>query len=208
MLCQPIQISELPPDFQVYAQRAQKKKYRQLIVGLIAGPALIAVYFWSVSSSKALNAPWLLWVLIFAAVFLIGASIYSLRRKRNLLPRYYRLAALMQHVEPIDAELQYEIWNQGSRSPTRCYFKVCQLAPGAKWPEGVGQKIQVDVPPDSEEVVVTTKDFWKKLAAGYDPFDKPKLWGKVYFDPDQSGSAVISIQDGLFVSVSENNRFS
>lgn len=202
--CHPIQINELPPDFQVYARKAQSQKYRELVIGLVTGPVLIGVYLYY--AARGQDAPWLLWLLVIATIALIAGSVKSLRRKRTLLQRYHRLANVMQHVKPVDAELQYEVWNRGGRGSTRCYFKLYQLGPGSSWPAGVGQKIEIDIPPESEEQAVTqTQSFWKTLVAGYDPFEKPKLWGKVYFDPDRSGSAVICIQDGVFVSVRENN---
>ena len=201
--CYPIQLNDLAPEFQAYARRARFQKYKQFVIGLLAGPVLIAVYFYYASSGKG-GPAWLLWALLFATAILIGGSVYALVRKQSLLQRYHRLAWVMQHVKPLDAELQYEVL--GGRSGSRHYFKVCQLGPNSKWPEGIGQKIKVDLPTKSVAQVVTP-DFWKTALAGYDPFDKPKLWGKVYFDPDQSGSAVICIQDGLFLSVSENNQF-
>ena len=200
--CQPIQLSELPPDFQGYARRAAYQKYKEFFVGLLIGPVLIAIYLFYASSSKG-APPWMLWAVIIATLILIVASIATLRRKTNLNQRYHRLAYVMQHVKPVEAELQYEVTGGGS-SGSRRYFNVCQLAPGAVWPNDTGKRIKIDNPPKSESDVVTG-DFWKTFFAGYDPRDKPKLWGKVYFDPDQSGSAVICIQDGLFVSVRENN---
>jgi hypothetical protein len=199
--CQPIQLTELPSDFQAYAHRARFQKYKEFVIGLLIGPVLIAIYFFYASSGKG-APPWILWALLVATLIFIGLSVYALVRKQSLLQRYHRLAYIMQHVKPVDAELQYEVI--GGRNSSRRYFKVCQLGPDSKWPDGIGQKIEVDMPPKSEAQAVT-HDFWKTLVAGYDPFDKPKLWGKVYFDPDQSGSAVICIQDGLFLSVSENN---
>jgi hypothetical protein len=170
---------------------------------LLIGPVLIAIYFFYASLGKG-GPPWILWALLITTPILIWRSVSTLVRKRSLLQRYHRLAYVMEHVKPVDAELQYEVI--GGTYGSRRYFKVCQLGPGSKWPEGRGQKIRVDMPPKSEAQAVN-HDFWKTVLAGYDPFDKPKLWGKVYFDPDQSGSAVICIQDGLFLSVSENNRF-
>lgn len=201
--CQPIQISDLPPDFQAYARKAEYQKYKEFFVGLLIGPVLIAIYFFYASSPK--GAPqWILWALVVATLVFIGASGSTLFRKRSLLRRYHRLAYVMQHLNPVHAELQYDVIG-GGRSRSRRYFNVCQLAPGSTWPHEISQRIEIDIPPKSESQVVTG-DFWKTFLSGYDPRDKPKLWGKVYFDPDQSGSAVICIQDGLFLSVSENNR--
>jgi hypothetical protein len=201
--CQPIQLSELPPDFQGYARKAEYQKYKELFVGLLAGPVLIAIYFFYESSAK--GAPkWLLWALVVATLVLIGGSGATFFRKKGLLQRYHRLAYVMQHVRPVDAELQYEVVAGGGRTRSRRYFNLCQLAPGSTWPNNISQRVEIDIPPKSESQVVTG-DFWKTFFSGYDPRDKPKLWGKVYFDPDQSGSAVICIQDGVFLSVRENN---
>jgi hypothetical protein len=200
--CQPIQIGELPPDFHGYARKAEYQKYKELLIGLLTGPVLIAIYFFYASSAK--GAPqWILWALVIATLVLIGASAATFLRKKGLLQRYHRLAYVMQHVKPVDAELQYEVIG-GGRTKSHRYFKVCQLAPGSTWPNDIGQRIEIDIPPKSEAQVVAG-DFWKTFFSGYDPRDKPKLWGKVYFDPDESGSAVICIQDGVFLSVSENN---
>lgn len=201
--CQPIQISELPTDFQAYARKAEHQKYKEFFIGLLIGPVLIAIYFFYASSSK--GAPrWMLWAAIIATLISSAAGIATLLRKKNLLQRYHRLAYVMQHLNPIDAELQYEVIAGGGPSRSRYYFHVRQLAPGSTWPADIGQRIEIDIPPKSESRVVSG-DFWKTFFSGYDPRDKPKLWGKVYFDPDQSGNAVICIQDGLFLSVSENN---
>jgi hypothetical protein len=201
--CQPIQIGELPPDFQAYARRAEYQKYKELVIGLLSGPVLIAIYFFYASSAK--GAPqWLLWALLVATLALIGGSAATFFRKRSLLRRYHRLAYVMQHVNPVEAELQYEVIGGGEHSRSRRYFNVRQLAPGSTWPNDIGRRIEIDIPPKSESQVVAG-DFWKTFFSGYDPRDKPKLWGKVYFDPDHSGSAVICIQDGVFLSVRENN---
>lgn len=106
--CQPIQLTELPSDFQAYARRARFQKYKEFVIGLLIGPVLIAIYFFYASSGEA-GSPWILWALLIATVILIGLSVYALVRKRSLLQRYHRLAYIMQHVEPLDAELQYEV---------------------------------------------------------------------------------------------------
>ncbi len=199
--CQPIRIDELPPDFQAYARSARFQKYKEFAVGALIGPVLIFIYFFYSAFSK--SAPQgFLWLLIGGSVIFLGLSVRTLVRKKDLLTRYYRLAYVMQHGKPIDAEMQYEVVS--GKSSSRRFFNVSQLAPGQTWPEGVSHRIEVDIPPRSEAKAVTY-DPWKRFFEGFNPADKPKLWGKVYFDTDRSGSAVICIHDGLFLSVSENN---
>lgn len=195
--CEPIQIGELPPDFQPYFRKAHSQRYREFSVLLFFGPVSIAILlFYEFAGDDA--PAWIFLVLLAATPVLIGVGLYRFILKRNLLLRYYRLAYAMQHVTPVQAELQYAPRRSGH------HVKVCQLAPGSKWPDGVGQKVEIDFPPKSD-IQAVTNDRWKTLLAGYDPNDQPKLWGQIYFDPDLSGSAVVCIKDRVFLSVSENN---
>ena len=199
--CHPIRLEDLPPDFRAYARSGGYKTNKQLIISILIGPVALAIYYYWSDRAKA--PAWLPVLFIIAIGFATVRGVIILRRKRSLLQRYYRLASVMQYVEPVDAELQYELHNQRGKD-SRCYLKVCQLAPGTKWPDGIGDKIEIDTPPNSESAAVTYSTR-QTLIEGYDPFVPPKLWGKVYFHPDRSGSAVISIKDGLFLSVAENN---
>jgi hypothetical protein len=200
--CQPIQLSDLDPLFQNYARSARTQKYTQLLMGLLLGPAAIGILLFYSSRGKGVS-PLFFWFIVLATAAITGMSIHTFARKKQSLLRYYRLSQLGRIVTPVDALLQYQSRNRGARN-AHCYFKLWELGPGSTWPEGLGQRIQIDIPPRSQEKVVTG-NFWKRFFSGYDPGEKPKLWAKVYFDPDQSGSAVIRIADSVFVTVSENN---
>ena len=196
--CHPIQLSELSPELQSYAREAESERYRNFLLGLVMTPILIGGYFFLVFTEADVPG-WVLGLLVISTPVLLGMSIYTWVRKRSLRQRYYRLPYVMQQVAPIQAELQYKAKDK------RRYFEVCQLAPGSSWPAGVAQKLEIDIPPKSDREAVTN-DFWEKLIAGYDPHDHPKIWGHIYFDPDHSGSALICVEDRVFVSVSENNK--
>jgi hypothetical protein len=200
--CQPIQLSDLDPLFQNYARSARTQKYTQLLMGLLLGPAAIGILLFYSSGVKGVS-PMFFWFIVLGTAAVTGMSIHTFARKKQSLLRYYRLSQLSRIVTPVDALLQYQSWNRGARN-AHCYFKLCELGPGSTWPEGLGQRIQIDIPPRSQEKAVTG-NFWKKFFSGYAPGEKPKLWAKVYFDPDQSGSAAIRIADSVFVTVSENN---
>ena len=205
--CQPIRIDELPLEFQVYAKEGERNRYRQLIVGVLIGPALSLVAAYYYMSLKADTSPqWFLLLLMIIGPLFSGMCIYFFIRKKSLLQRYYRLAQVRERVKPVDAELEYEVW--GSRGGSRRCFKLHQLGPGSEWPAGVGKRINVDRPPNSETAAINPQRSLKQVIENYNPFEPQKHWGKVYFDPDGSGSAVICINDGLFLSVGENIRFS
>jgi len=105
-------------------------------------------------------------------------------------------------VKPVDAELKYKE-ERRSKLGVYCYFYVCQLTPGSIWPSALRDRIQVDIPTEVDEKAVG-QNFLKKLYEGFDPNENQPLWAKVYFDPDQSGSAVICSANSVFVSAKEN----
>jgi hypothetical protein len=141
-----------------------------------------------------------LWIFVILTPILIARAAYIFFRKGNLLGRYYRLGSVLRYVTPVDAELKYKVER---RSNAYCYFYVCQLAPGSIWPSALRERIQVDLPMEADEKAVG-QNFLKKLYEGFDPNENQPLWAKVYFDPDQSGSAVICSANSVFVSAKEN----
>ena len=195
--CQPIQLSDLDPSIQDYARRARWQKYKEFLVMFSLGPVSIGIILFYSSRGKDVS-PLLFWLVVIATPVVMGASVYSLVRKRQSLLRYYRLGQVSRFVTPIDAQLQYEA--RGGRYP-HSYFKLCELGPGSNWPDSLGRKFEVDIPPRSQERAVKS-NFWKKFFEGFDPGETPKLWAKVYFDPDQSGSALIRVGDSIFVTKS------
>ena len=195
--CRPVQLSDLEPAIQDYARRARWQKYKEFLVMCSLGPVAIGIILFYSSRGQGIS-PLLFWLVVMATPVLIGASAYSLFRKRQSLLRYYRLGEVSRFVTPIDAQLQYEAG--GGRYP-HSYFQLCELAPGANWPDSLGRKFEVDIPPRSQARAVSY-NWWKRFVSGYDPGEKPKLWAKVYFDPDQSGSALIRVADSTFVTKS------
>jgi hypothetical protein len=195
--CDPIQLSDLEPSIQDYARRARWQKYKEFLVGFSLGPVSMGIILFYSSRGKGV-APWFFWLIVIATPILMGASIYSLFQKRQSLLRYYRLGQVSRFVTPIDAQLQYEA--AGGRYP-HSYFLLCELAPGSNWPDSLGRKFEIDIPPRSEERAVKN-DFWTRFFEGFDPGEKPKLWAKVFIDPDQSGSALIRVADHIFVTKS------
>ena len=193
--CFPIRLSDLEPSIQDYARRARWQKYKEFLVGFSLGPISLGIILFYSSRGKGV-APMFFWLVVAATPVVMGASVYSLLRKRQSLLRYYRLGEVSRLVTPIDAQLQYEA--RGGRYP-HSYFNLCELAPGSSWPGSLGRKFEVDIPPRSQERAVKS-NFWKKFFEGFDPGETPKLWAKVYFDPDQSGSALIRVGDSLFVT--------
>lgn len=195
--CQPIQIEELQPELQAYARRARYHRYKALATGILMGPFITVVYA-STGPSRYLFIPVLLGILFF------GISLYAFMSKRNLLLRYYRLGSVMRYVKPIDAELKY------SAHRTKAYFYLCQLGPDSLWRGVRKNKIRVDFPVKEDLQLVnntysiTHLDFFVLTFKGGDPTEPDHFWAKVYFDPDQSGSAVIRIANSTFVSAKEN----
>lgn len=161
------------------------------------GPVSIGIILFYSSRGKGV-APWVFWLAVIATPFVMGASVYSLLSKKQSLLRYYRLGEVSRFVTPIDAQLQYEA--RGGRYP-HSYFRLCELRPGSAWPDSLGRKFEIDIPPRSHQRAVKN-DVWKRFFEGYDPGETPKLWAKVYFDPDQSGSALIRVADTIFVTKS------
>lgn len=119
--------------------------------------------------------------------------------KRKLLLRYYRLGFLMRYAKPVDAELKYE---RGSHRTY--YFYLCRLGPDSLWRGVRKNKIRVDFPAKEDEQFVINKNAWSRFVGGFDHMEPDHFWAKVYFDPDQSGSAVIRIANSIFVSAKEN----
>lgn len=195
--CHPIQIEELDSELQEYARRAQSERFRLFALGILLGPVAIVICLYY--SKGSFSTPTL--VALILTPVIMGASIYSLNRKGKLL-RYYRLGFVMKYSKPLEAELKYDV--RGSKYGSTRSFNLCRLGPGSVWPSGVCEKIKVDDPEKENEQTVSAKDFWKKLYQGFDPMERPVLWAKIYFDPDQSGSAVIRIADSVFVSVCDN----
>src|SRR2546423_11709693 len=195
--CRPVQLSDLEPSIQDYARRARWQKYKEFLVGFSLGPISIGIILFYSSRGKGVAAL-LFWLVVIATPIVMGASVYSLFRKRQSLLRYYRLGEVGRFVTPIDAQLQFEA--RGGRYP-HSYFRVCELAPGSSWPDSLGGKFEVDIPPKSQERAVRY-NFWKRFFEGFDPGETPKLWAKVYIDPDQSGSALIRVADRIFVTKS------
>lgn len=195
--CDPIQLSELEPSIQDYARRARWQKYKEFLIMFSLGPVSIGIILFYSSRGKGF-APWLFWLAVIATPILMAASVYSLFRKRQSLLRYYRLGQIVRFVTPVDAQLQYEA--QRGRYP-HCYFRLCELGPGSNWPDSLGRRFEVDIPPGSYERAVKN-NYWKRFFEGFNPAETPKLWAKVYFDPDQSGSALIRVADSIFVTKS------
>jgi len=159
------------------------------------GPvALGIILFYSARGNDI--PPLLFWVAVMGTPVLMGASIYSLLSKKQSLLRYYRLGQASRIVTPVDAQLQFE--ERGGRFP-HCYFTLCELGPGSKWPESMGRKFEVDIPAGSEKRAVRY-DSLKRFFEGFNPGDTPKVWAKVYFDPNQTGSALIQVADSIFVT--------
>ena len=195
--CQPIQLSVLEPSIQDYARRARWQKYKEFLIGFSLGPVSIGIILFYSSRGKGV-APLLFWLVVAATPIVMGASVYSLLSKKQLLLRYYRLGEVSRFVTPIHAQLQYEA--RGGRYP-HSYFRLCELRPGSNWPDSLGRKFEVDIPPRSQERAVKS-NFWKNFFAGFDPGETPKLWAKVYIDPNHSGSALIRVADSIFVTKS------
>ena len=199
--CDPIQIDDIQPELQAYAQRARSQRYWGLVTGVVTIP--LSLVFYTVTEAIA----FLLIPVILTPLF-IGISLYAFMRKRKILVRYYRLGFVMRYVKPIDAELRYDL-RQGKNS-RKCYFDLCRLGPDSIWRGVKKNKIRVDDPAQGDEQLVNNKyspthlDFWLQLSKGANPNEPDRFWAKVYFDPDQSGSAVIRIADRVFVSAAEN----
>ena len=172
---------------------------------MLIGPAAIAICAYY--SKGTFSNP--LMISLILTPILMGASVYFLIRKRKPLLRYYRLGFVMRYAKPAEAELKYEV--RSTRYGSTHYFDLCRLGPNSLWPSGVDKRISVDIPANENAQTVANnaqtvinKDFLKKLYQGFDPMEKPTLWAKIYFDPDESGSAVIRIADSIFVSVTDN----
>lgn len=198
--CQPIQIKDLQPELQAYAGRAQYQRYKEFAVGMLLGPAAIAICAYY---SKGIWSTPLIISLIVTPI-IMGVSVNSLRQKGQSLLRYYRLGFVLRYGKPIDAELQYAVSGGGRYSSSTHYFNLVELGPYSVWPSSIRKKIIVDIPAKEAAALVGSRDKWQKFFKGFDPFEKPALWAKVYFDPNESGSAVIRIADGVFVSVTDN----
>jgi ribosomal protein S27AE len=199
--CHPIKIDDIPPELQVYADRARSDKNREIGVGMSVGPGLIIMYVIYAFSSKD-DASFILWFVLILTPLFLGLSLAAFLRKRKLLRRYYRLGFVMRYVKPIDAELKYDALNNRAR-----YFRLCRLGPGSVWRGVRENKIRVDFPAIEDEQLVINKNALSKFLKGFDPMDPEHFWAKVYFDPDQSGSAVIRIANSIFVSAKENYEF-
>ena len=196
--CHPIKINDIQPALQHYARKAQNQRYKELAVAILIGPVAVAIC--AHYSKGGLSTPLLLSLI--AMPILMGAGVYSFIRKGTTSLRYYRLGFVMRYAKPVDAELKYESGNRGFRA-----FNLCRLGPDSLWPSGLDKKIRVDIPESEDEQVVGSKNKLEKFFKGVDPFERPTLWAKVYFDPDQSGSSVIRIANSTYVSVFETNRF-
>ncbi len=58
--CQPIRMNDIQPELQRYARRAQLQRYKELAIGVIAGPAVILIYLFYTTRGK--SAPIVLWI--------------------------------------------------------------------------------------------------------------------------------------------------
>jgi hypothetical protein len=139
------------------------------------------------------SAPFVFFLLVLG-FFTITISLSVFIRKRNYLLRYYWLDSVVGKVAPIDAELKYKNVSTGRWAYD--YFYFCQVAPNSNWPTDFKERIQID-PPLSAYGKLVDKHPWFG--------QNQPLWGKVYFDPDKSGNAVIRIDHCIFVSVQESN---
>src|SRR5260370_4329429 len=92
--CHPIQIDDIQPELQAYAQRARSQKYWGLVTGVVTIP--LSLVFYTVTESIA----FLLIPVILTPLF-IGISLYAFIRKRKILLRYYRLGFVLKYLKPI-----------------------------------------------------------------------------------------------------------
>jgi hypothetical protein len=195
--CHSITIEDIAPELQDYARSAHTYRSRKIVISILVGPAILAAYFFELYSGRRNFFLLALGVIVTAA--LGGIGLRAVLRFRTLILRYYRLGFVMKYVKPIDAELWYSV---GNRSP--CYFHLERLAPGAVW-RGVRQnKIRIDPPYGDCEQLVRSTHTWSNFQKGSNPIESEHFWAKVYFDPDESGSAVITIGKCVFVSAKEN----
>lgn len=182
--CSPIQFSDMHPELEGYARRARVKRYKVTMGLILISLIFIIIYTFS-------DRGGLLFVLLIAAAILPIVAVLLFIRSRNYLLGYYRLGWVIGNVKPVDAELKYKVVSTG-KGGASYYFYICRVAPAAFWPTSLKDKMRIDPPLSEYEKMVDNHSFMG---------ENNPLWGKVYFDPDESGNAVIRIANSIFVSV-------